>query len=979
MLAFIYLAIMWALGDSLCRRFYSFVTLPHRLAASFLVGLLLSSWATYLGALAVGRNSASPLLWSNLLFFIAAVALILRLRRHAPGEPAARATPDAHHAKANRWDWAFIGLFFVFSWWMMFSSFNMEKGRLQIANHQWSDFGATVSIMQSFALGHNFPTEYPHFSGDRIRYHFLFYFQAGNLEYLGLNPAWSNNLLSVLSLVSMLVLVMTLGTLLFRSRAVGRVGAALFFFHGSLSYLPFLIKHGSLTGALAAAAKSQDFLPSGFPYRGEEWGVWSLVNFINQRHFASAIGILLLAVVFLVARARPSPPPDGAEAPSPDEMRGEFEAEPSGVGDTAALARPLTDRLRPYAGFIFTGALLGLLPMWNSAVFVAAFAVLALLFLLFPLKRQMLALALTTAALALPQVVYLRTGNMREAGYSLFHWGYTLDNPTFANVLKYLGFTFGFKWLLIAFALYLGTRLQRSVMLAASGLIAVAFLFRFSDEVLANHKFLNMWLIVANLFVGYGLWRLWHTLIAGSRVPGKVAAAALAALVTFGGVLDLFPIRNSYFVEIPFEGDRLVGWVREQTNPRAIFLTDRFVTHRIMLAGRHVFHGWPYFTWSAGHLTPERDVIYKRMFEERNPQRLLSLLRENNISYVAIDNGVRRGGFIKNVNEAVYEKYFAKVFQDTENEYDALSIYKVAAGTVTQMPPASAADSPADEPSPINAFEGGRGKGRGQFDGPRGIALSDAGQLYVADTANSRIQMFTMEGEFVGLLGKTGTGEGELREPNGMAFDAAGDIYVADALNHRVIKFKADGTYQEQWAGPEPGFYGPRDIAVGPDKHIYVVDQGRARIVKLSGGGKTLAEWGKQGSGDGEFYEPTAVAVDGQRVYVADANNTRIQVFDTSGKFVAKWDVEEWRRAGVLHYHYPDLILDSAARRLYVSSIFTDEVLVYDLDGNKVGTLRPAAPDKFEGPTAMTTSKEGHLYVLNFHGVRVSKIDPGQK
>src|SRR5262249_38048961 len=156
-------------------------------------------------------------------------------------------------------------------------------------------------IMQSFALGNNFPTEYPHFSGERIRYHFLFYFQAGNLEYLGLNPAWSNNLLSVFSLVSMLILVIALGELLFKSRAVGRLGAALFFFHGSLNYISFFRRQGSFSKALSEATQLKGFLPSGFPYRGEDWGVWSLVNFVNQRHFASAIGILLLVTIFLIA------------------------------------------------------------------------------------------------------------------------------------------------------------------------------------------------------------------------------------------------------------------------------------------------------------------------------------------------------------------------------------------------------------------------------------------------------------------------------------------------------------------------------------------------------------------------------------------------------------------------------------------------------------------------------------------------------
>ena len=89
----------------------------------------------------------------------------------------------------------------------MFASFNSKAGKLQIANPEYSDFGPNTALMQSFAVGHNFPTEYPHFSGDRIRYHFLFYFQAGNLEFLGLDPAWSLNLLSITTLVAMLVIV----------------------------------------------------------------------------------------------------------------------------------------------------------------------------------------------------------------------------------------------------------------------------------------------------------------------------------------------------------------------------------------------------------------------------------------------------------------------------------------------------------------------------------------------------------------------------------------------------------------------------------------------------------------------------------------------------------------------------------------------------------------------------------------------------
>src|SRR5947199_7916623 len=201
-------------------------------------------------------------------------------------------------------DWLLIAGYIVLVSWMMFASFNSSGGKLRIANPEYSDFGPNTAIMQSFAVGHNFPTEYPHFSGDRIRYHFLFYFQAGNLEVLGLDPAWSLNLLSITTLVAMLVLVMVLGQVLFDSRAVGRLGSLLFFFFGSLSYIPFLQKQASVRAAIQAIRNQREYLPTIFPYRGELWGTWSQVTYLNQRHFASAIGITLLVLVFLVNRYR---------------------------------------------------------------------------------------------------------------------------------------------------------------------------------------------------------------------------------------------------------------------------------------------------------------------------------------------------------------------------------------------------------------------------------------------------------------------------------------------------------------------------------------------------------------------------------------------------------------------------------------------------------------------------------------------------
>src|ERR1044071_10521593 len=113
--------------------------------------------------------------------------------------------------------------------------------------------------------------------------------------------------------------------------------------------------------------------------------------------------------------------------------------------------------------------------MWNSAAFIAAFAILAVLFLLFPLRPQMLTLAFSTGVIALPQMLYLSTGSGRAQMPKLLHWGYTLDHPTAWNVTKYLGFTFGFQCVLIALALLFANSLQRRVFVAVSSLIVVAF------------------------------------------------------------------------------------------------------------------------------------------------------------------------------------------------------------------------------------------------------------------------------------------------------------------------------------------------------------------------------------------------------------------------------------------------------------------------------------------------------------------------
>src|SRR5207245_5414953 len=94
------------------------------------------------------------------------------------------------------------------------------------------------------------------------------------------------------------------------------------------------------------------------------------------------------------------------------------------------------------------------------------------------------------------------------------------------------------------------TCMHRRLFLAVLSLLAVAFCFQFSVDVLTNQKFLHIWMIIANLFVAFALWRLWRLSLAGSTVPGKFVAAVLFLLIVPGGVIDFFPIHNTGWFEV---------------------------------------------------------------------------------------------------------------------------------------------------------------------------------------------------------------------------------------------------------------------------------------------------------------------------------------------------------------------------------------------------------------------------------------------
>ena len=694
MLALIYLGMAIALGDLFCRHFYRFVSVSHRWAAAILVGILLSTWFTYLAGLGFA-HTAEPLLSADLLFFLIAPGAIFWLSRKAPKvEMIAPRAPGS-----SRWDWITLGALFGAACFLLIGTLYINKqGRLRLSGIEVNDFGPLFAIAQNFAFGHNFPTQFPRYAGQPNHYHFPFYFQAGNLNLLGLNLPWSLDVLSVLGLISMIALVMALGELLFNSRVVGRLGATLFFFHGSLRHLT-------------------TFLSPAHPNRDETWAFWKQMAFVSQRHMPFVSGIFLLVLIFLVDRYRQRRLAAGTTFDANVALR---ESRPR--NDWNQLKRGFASRfitgarsaLTPVKSFVFSGLLLAALPLWSAPLFICVVVVLCC------------------------------------------------------------------------------------------------------------------------LFVAYGLW--WSSRTKAPAMLGRILAGTVTGCILVAGVIDLRAVYSSPRMDVNDEKQPLV-------------------------------HG----------------LVYRN-----------------------------------------------------------LVTYKIPG-------------------SPVTAFEGGHGNAKGQFENPHGIAIDSAGNIFVADTGNGRIQKFSPNGTFAASIATT--------DPNGIAIDRADNIYVTEiGFKHRVQKLGPDGKLVAEWA---PGLYGPRRIAIGPDDSIYLVDQGNTRIVKFSPGGQVLATWGSGGSGDRQFRDHTSVAVDPRtnKVYVADPLNKRIQVFDSGGRFLTKWPVPEWGQP----LGFEDLAIDPERDRLYASSAYMNVILVFNLQGNRIGTLAPTPPDKLERPSGLALAKD-KLLVMNAASARVSVI-----
>jgi DNA-binding beta-propeller fold protein YncE len=245
---------------------------------------------------------------------------------------------------------------------------------------------------------------------------------------------------------------------------------------------------------------------------------------------------------------------------------------------------------------------------------------------------------------------------------------------------------------------------------------------------------------------------------------------------------------------------------------------------------------------------------------------------------------------------------------------------------------------------------------------PSAVATDSNNRVFVADRGAKAVHIFDFVHGKYSLLGR---GNDRTVTPIALAVDGHDNLYVTDELSRTILVYDSAGKFRRtlgKLSEDESYFESPAGIAI--DKatgHIYVCDMHRHMIVVLDNRGRLVAKAGKRGGGDrpGDFKLPTQAVIHNGELFVLDAGNNRVQVFDTALHF---------RR--IINLPYADgrtgLAVDDQGN-VYVSDPVVDRIEVFTREGRLLYTLDLASikAANLAEPAGMWISAGSCLYVLD--------------
>ncbi len=223
----------------------------------------------------------------------------------------------------------------------------------------------------------------------------------------------------------------------------------------------------------------------------------------------------------------------------------------------------------------------------------------------------------------------------------------------------------------------------------------------------------------------------------------------------------------------------------------------------------------------------------------------------------------------------------------------------------------------------------------------------------------------------VGVFGGVGLGPGQFSYPRAIAAESEGSVFVVDK-NGRVQRFDDDGKFETFWRMPLTEKGKPVGIAVHPDGRIFVADTHYHRVMVFTRDGESLASFGREGVGDGEFQLPTDVAFDAQGfIYVSEyQGNDRITKWSPEFQFVTAFGLApiDGKRLS----RPTGLDIDDE-QTLWTADACNHRVVRFSLDGQFLSTFGEfgSGPGQMRYPYDLCVTPENTLMICEYEGNRL--------
>ena len=549
---------------------------------------------------------------------------------------------------------------------IMIYSFRMKDNVLQIGSGVYGDLAVHTAMTSSFGVGGNIPTQYMHFSGDGINWHFFFYFFAGLLNYLGMPIDLAINIPSILTMFSALMLLGLISNLLSKNKLAFLIAPILVFFRSSLNIFfeieKIIANNGNI---IESIVKNKDWLDVA-PY--DSWGFWTLNIYTNQRHFMIGISVIIMMVIFFI-------PYVIEMTKSLKEKKLKEKIKYFFIGkDTWKI--DLKDK-RLFIGLLLIIAL----PYFHGSALITTLIVLFIFAIFSKNRLSYLILAVVAIVASLIQTNIFSNAMSKSLDIK-FQYGFILGQVSLFEIIRYIFIITGIMSIVCLIQIVKGkeNRLLYSILfLSFIFPIILAFTFKFTIEMHNNQKFIQFSLILLDMLVAALVARLINNNDKTEKYFKMYLGIVLLIILTITGIGEFFIFKNknkdSYIINTKSD---IVQWVKENTEKEDVFLTPQWTAQEFFLAGRQIFFGWPYYAWACGHDTNARKVEYEYLLQgcNENKDEFIKNCKKHNIKYV-----IDCIGMFDTKNEATKISYYNQQFIQNNfkmvAEFEQKRIYQI--------------------------------------------------------------------------------------------------------------------------------------------------------------------------------------------------------------------------------------------------------------------------------------------------------------